>query len=449
MARRMVNIDRNTPLLLPPSIQDWVADDDMARLVVDAVALVSEREMRFNWKGTGSEQYPPQMMLALLVFCYSSGIFSSRRIERATHRDVAVRFITGDTHPDHDTIARFRRENGPLFKACFTRVLELAREMNIKRIGAIAIDGTKLQANASRKRVRSWQQIRQQLPKLDQLVEELAARAEKADAAAAADPADGERLPGPLAQATQRRDALRQAMISLEEKTRRESEKREAERRDHDDDGPGSPPRALPPEPRPQDTTNLTDPDAKLLPGKKGGYHPGYNAQLAVQADSRMPLILATAVCDHTNDRRQLAPMIGKTLEHHPETDRVLVDSGYDNSGQIHRMEKQHRIVIYCPPEERKEAPPSGQRSKARQCTADFRTGMHACLRSSFGQTVRQLRATTVEPVIGWIKETLGFRRFHLRGEAKVGMEWELVCLAFNLSLIHRLTGTATGRVPA
>jgi hypothetical protein len=238
-------------------------------------------------------------------------------------------------------------------------------------------------------------------------------------------------------------------MISLEEKTRRESETRESERRDHDDDDPGSPPRALPPEPRAQDTTNLTDPDAKLLPGKKGGYAPGYNAQLAVQADSRMPLILATAVCDHTNDRRQLAPMIHKTVEDHPETDRVLVDSGYDNSGQIHRMEKQYGVVIYCPPEERKEATPSGRRSKARQRTADFREGMKACLRGSFGQTVRQLRATTVEPVIGWIKETLGFRRFHLRGEAKVGMEWELVCLAFNLNLIHRLTRSATGLVPA
>jgi len=230
MARRMVNIDRSTPLLLPPSIQDWIADDDMARLVVDAVALVGEQDMRFNWKGTGSEQYPPQMMLALLVFCYSAGIFSSRRIERATHRDVAVRFITGDTHPDHDTIARFRRENAPLFKACFMRVLELAREMRIKRIGAIAIDGTKLEANASKKRVRSYGQIQERLPKFDKLVEELAARAEKTDAAEAGDP-DGDRLPGRLAQATKRRDELRQAMQILEERSRRESARREAERR--------------------------------------------------------------------------------------------------------------------------------------------------------------------------------------------------------------------------
>ena len=450
MARRMVNIDRDTPLLLAPSIQDWIADDDMARLVVDAVSLVGEQEMSFNWNGTGSEQYPPQMMLALLIFCYSSGIFSSRRIELATYRDIAVRFITGDTHPDHDTIARFRRENGPLFKACFIRVLELAREMKIKRIGAVAIDGTKLEAAASKKRVRSLEQIQERLPKLDELVDELTAQARKADGEAAGE-ADGGRLPGHLAQATARRGELRRALAALGEKSRVESAKRDSERSAHDDEGPGEPPRRLPAEPQAEDTINLTDPDAKLLPGKKGGCHPGYNAQLAVQADSALPLILAGAVCASPSDRRQLAPMVDLTLERHPETDRVLVDSGYDNSSQIYRLEKRYGVVVYCPPEERKEqkeAKPAGRRSKARQRTADFREGMRACMRGGFGQGVRQLRATTVEPVIGWIKERMGFRRFHLRGLSKVGLEWDLVCLAFNLSLIHRVKCSA-GKVAA
>jgi hypothetical protein len=145
-------------------------------------------------------------------------------------------------------------------------------------------------------------------------------------------------------------------------------------------------------------------------------------------------------------------------MELHPETDRVLVDSGYDNSSHLHLMEKQYGVVVYCPPEERKEVKPSEEpkeakppprRSKARQRTVDFREGMKACMRTSYGRTVRQVRATTVEPVIGWIKDTLGFRRFHLRGEGKVAMEWELVCLAFNLTLMHRVKRAGKAVAPA
>ena len=127
MARRLISIDRETPLLLPPAIQDWVPKGDISRFILDAVAVIDDGACHFNWRGTGSAQYPPLMMLALLVYCYAHGIFSSRRIERATWRDIGARFITADTHPDHDTIAAFRRDNGALLKACFTGVLGLSR----------------------------------------------------------------------------------------------------------------------------------------------------------------------------------------------------------------------------------------------------------------------------------------------------------------------------------
>jgi len=440
MARRLVSIDRETPMLMPPTIQEWVGRDDMARFVVDAVGAVSQEQCRYNWRGSGDEQYPPHMMLALLIYCYANGTFSSRKIERATYRDVAVRYITGDTHPDHDTIATFRRENGQLFQACFVRVLEVAKVLKIKCVGEVAIDGSIVEANASKTRVLSREQMRKQEVELEQQVEELLERARRAEVREA-QAEDGHRLPDELVQVEKRREAMKRALETLGKKTAHRAAQRQQERQDFDRSGPGSPPRALEVEVQDADTLNLTDPDARLLPQKKGGYASSYNVQAAVQAASNAPLILATAVCDQSNDRRQLEPMIERTLAWHPDTKRVLVDSGYDNSAQIYKMEQRHRVVIYCPPEEKcDEGRKSLRRSEARERTEAYRQGMRACMKSSFGRQSQRLRSTTVEPVFGWIKKTLGFQRFHLRGLAKVNLEWNLVCLAFNFQLINRLT---------
>ena len=359
-----------------------------------------------------------------------------------------LRYITGDHHPDHDTIARFRGVNGPLFRDCFTRVLELAREMKIRRVGEVAIDGSKIEANASKRRTRAFGQLKERSVALEKKVADLVKRAEQADRREAAT-GEGESLPAQLAAAEQRREQMRQAMALIESRKRQAASDRKKERDDPDSGGPGEPPRSIPREPEDKDAVNLTDPDAKLLPQKKGGHAPSYNVQLAVQADSAAPLILACGVCDQSNDRRQLEPMVEKTLAANPRTTRVLVNTGYDSSAQIHRVEKRHGVVVYCPPEERKEreaadgkAPPGAKRparnSAARERTIHYRDGMRACMAGTFGQTARDLRATTVEPVFGWIKATLGFGRFHLRGLKKVAMEWELVCLAFNLQLLHR-----------
>jgi len=440
MARRLVNIDRETPLLLPPSIQEWLDEDDMARFIVDAVEAVADDSCRYNWNGTGSKQYPPRMMLALLIHCYASGVFSSRRIERATWRDIAVRYITGDHHPDHDTIASFRRENQALFKACFLRVLELAREMKICRVGDVAIDGSKIEASAAKRRTYTYKAMKEATKALDLKISQLIAAAEKSDASDAK-AADGTRLPGPLADAEQRRDEMKRAMELIEERKKQAAAARDKERDDHDHSGPGEPPRPLKPEAEDKDTINLTDPDARLLPQKKGGYHPSYNVQLSVQAACAVPIILATHVSDEGNDRRLLAPMVAKTLNHQPTTQRVLVDTGYDNSAQIHQIEKSGKTIVYCPPEEplkKKELAATTRQSKARKRTMNYREGMRACMAGSFGQTSQRLRGTTVEPVFGWIKSTLKFSRFHLRGLSKVSLEWDLVCLGFNMKMLHR-----------
>ena len=437
MARRLVSVDRETPLLMPPAIQEWVAEDDMARFVVDAVCLVDEGCGRINWRGSGSEQYPPHMMMALLIYCYANGLFSSRRIERATYRDVAVRFITGDTHPDHDTIATFRRENGGLFKACFTKVLAMAREMKVRRVGEIAIDGSKLEANASAKRILTKERMEGEIHDLEQQVARLLEQAAQADQADGQS-ADGSSLPEELRHSRNRLDAMRAAMKRLEQKTSARSSRRSEERDKFDREGPGEPPRALCEKPRPTDTVHPCDPDARLMPMKKGGHAPGYNVQLAVQADPKAPLILATGVCEDTSDRRQLQPMVDKALEAQPDTTHVHVDTGYDNSAQIHQVETRHGVVVYCPPERAARRNNESRQSAARKTTIAFREGMKACMRSPRGKTSQRLRATTVEPVFAWIKHTLGFKRFQLRGLAKAGIEWELMCLSHNMQLLHR-----------
>lgn len=441
MARRLVNVDRETPLLMPPSIQEWIAEDDMARFIVEAVASVGEHHCSYNPRGSGSEQYPPHMMMALLIYCYANGLFSSRKIERATYRDIAVRFISGDTHPDHDTIAAFRRDNGTLFKACFLHVLELAREMKVQRIGAVAIDGTMLEASAAKHRTLSHAQMQEQLLALDAQIEQLIKQAENTDAKETPGNSStaGDQLPAALVGARQRREAMRAALAELEERTRRRAAQREAERAAFDHQGPGKPANARQSQARPEDTLNLTDPDARLLAQKKGGYAPSYNVQVAVQAEHGAALIVAAAVSDQSNDRRQLEPMAQQVAAQAPQTQRILVDSGYDNSAQIYQIEQQHRIVIYCPPEEIKGALKTQRHSQSRQRTLDYREGMRACMRGSFGRQSRTLRSTTVEPVIGWIKKTLNFQRFSLRGMAKVRLEWDLVCLAFNLQLLKRI----------
>ena len=436
---RLVNIDRKTPMLMPPSIQDWVKEDDMAHFVLEAVNELSESDCHLNWRGTGSRQYPPQMMMALLIYCYAHGVFSSRRIEAATYRDVSVRFITGDTHPDHDVIAAFRRSNYELFVKCFVKVLELAKAMKILQVGEVALDGTVLEANASKKRSLRQKEMEEQSKALEKQIQELIERAEEADAQESTR-GDGTRLPAELSQAQQRQKELKEAMARLREQKSNRAQEREKEREDFDDEGPGHKPKQLEREVQEQDTINLTDPDARLIPGKKGGFVAGYNAQIAVAADTSAPLIVATSVCDQSNDRKQLKPMGEKIMESQPQTRGILVDTGYDNSAQIFDLEQKHGVTVYCPPEKKKqEAKEPVRYTKARKRTQEFRKAMAACIKSEFGKTCRQLRATTVEPCFSWIKNTLGFTRFLLRGLPKVNLEWQLVCLACNVYHIHRL----------
>lgn len=299
MSTRFVSVDRNQPLLLPVDLRDWVPEDDLVHFVIEAVDSLPRDRFQFNARGSGSAQYPPSMMLALLIYCYANGIFSSRRIERATHRDIAVRYLTGDTHPDHDTIAKFRRENFEVVSACFVRILELAREMKLLKVGTVSVDGTKLKASASKNRNVRYDRAGELVEQLNREVGDLMEQAEQTDRQ---DEADGQRLPDEIARRNDLKMKLEAARRRIEARAKAkadaeqaEYERKIAEREERKGKAKGRHIKKPDETPRDAEQENLTDPDSRLMrKSKRSGYEQAYNAQAAVDADGSQ-LVLRTS----------------------------------------------------------------------------------------------------------------------------------------------------------
>ncbi len=438
MSTRYVNVDRKTPMLLAPDLRDWVAEDDVAHYLVEALELVDLSAAKLNVRGTGSAQYPPGMMLAVLVYCYAHGMFSSREIERATWRHVSVRYLAANTHPDHDTIATFRRENGALLKAVFVQLLQLAKRSGLLRLGVIAIDGTKLKAAAAKRRTLCHEQIEKELAELEVQVKALLAQAETADA----QPAPSDELPRELVDAQQRRARLLAAQGELAAQVRERYEQREAQRAQAAAAGEQGM-RRVSPEPQANDRLNLSDQDSTLTPTAQGGFIQGFNAQIALSVAARaagdgegapVSLIVAGEVVRATSDLGQLEPMTEAVVANLGQAPSVvLADTGYDHTRQIRAVEARHGCRVLCPPARNAWA---GAQSRSRKPRERERWQERAARRAQLAQPeVRALygqRGTSVEPAFGIIKNTLGFSRFRLRGLAKVRTEWQLVTLAFN-----------------
>ena len=248
MATRLVNIDRDTPLLLPVDLRQWVPENDLVHFVLEAVNGMTLTSLKVNRRGTGSEQYPPKMMLALLIYCYANGIFSSRRIERATWRDIAVRYLTADTHPDHDTICTFRRENFEAVGEAFLQVLQLARAMGVLKVGTVSVDGTHIAANASKDRNVRYDRAGELEAQLKQDIAELLNQAERTDQR---DEDDGQKLPAEIARREQLRAKMLEARARLERQAKAkaraeqaEYERKLAERQKREGRGKGPRPKA-------------------------------------------------------------------------------------------------------------------------------------------------------------------------------------------------------------
>ena len=415
--------DRSQRMLLPPDLREWVADDDLAHFIVEAAERVDMRALHVSRTGSGKAQYHPRMMLALLVYCYAGGIFSSRRIEQATYRNVSVRFITADTHPDHDTIAKFRRDNAAAFQAAFAHILLLAKELGILKVGMVSVDGTKIDANASKIKSLRYDRIEVLRARLEADIAGLVAQAEAADQA---DTPDGLSLPDEIARRQSLKDKLDAAAGRLEA----------AARCDGDSDDNPTPP-------KPEKQTNLTDPDSSIMrKSRRHEYRQAYNAQAIVDADGSA-LVLATNVLSTSNDREGFDVLVDHLCDAVGKPDTLLADAGYAGEKIVRALETREiepliaisrqqaeRPYDFRPPKKAAKPPP--------KITAPWRIAMQEKLQTDEAKKKYRKRKSTVEPVFGIIKSVLGFTRFHLRGIENVQNEWTLMALAHNCK---RLSG--------
>ena len=449
MAERFVEVDRDTPMLLPADMRAWVPEDDLVHFVLAAVGTLPSGGFVVNERGSGHPQYPPMMMLALLIYCYANGIFASRRIERATYRDLGVRFLTGDTHPDHDTVCTFRRENVKLITKFFVRVLELARELKLLKVGTISVDGSRLKANASKHRGVSYQRSGELIEQLKEDVEELLAKAEQADSQGEMDPA---KLPQEIAKRQELKAKLEAARQRLEERSRQEFAAQVAEYEERkgawEKKGRGGQEPEAPSErgPEPKDQSNLTDPDSRIMrKSKNEAFSQAYNAQLGVDAEGSQ-LILGAYVSQSSADNNELEPMV-KAVSHNvgQKPQAVLADRGYLNGPMIEQIQDQGieaYVALSAEAHERRRYDlrcEKQRREKPRQYRAAVLVAMEQKLRSPEGRARYLRRQASVEPVFGIIKKVLGFEQFSLRGLQKVTLEWNLVCTAYNLKRLHKL----------
>ncbi len=438
------NFDRHTGFLLPPSVDEWLPEKHLARFVAEVIDALDVSAMSSSYRGSGSASYHPKLLLGLLVYGYATGVFSSRKLERATYDSVAFRFIAANDHPDHDTIAAFRRRFLKDIEKLFVQVLLLAREMGMLQLGVVALDGTKVHANASRHSALSYGYAGKIEAQLKAEVAELMAKAEAADQA---DMPDGMSIPGELARRETRLQKLAEARAKIEARAKERFEREQTGHqlklaaREAKEKATGKKPGGKPPEPpvegpRPTDQINLTDEDSRIMPVPGGGFEQCYNAQAAVAAGSL--LVIANDVVQAPNDKQQAEPMLTK-IDALPEelgkAGTLLGDNGYFSEANVNAC-KAAGIEPLLAMGRDSHHPSLPERFAAAPAAPENPTPVEAMayrLRTPEGKKLYALRKHTPEPVFGIIKSALGFRQFLLRGLEKVKGEWSLVTMAWNL----------------
>ncbi len=438
-------IDRDTEFMLPPSVQEWVPQAHLSRYVVEVVEQLDLSDLERAYAGRGSQAYHPAMLLSLLIYGYATGTFSSRKIERATHDSLAYRFIACNQHPDHDTLASFRRRFAAQFEKAFVQVLEIARENQLSKFGTVSLDGTKIHANASRHSALSYGHAQRIEAQLRAEVQELLELADQADNRSVP---EGASLPEEIARREERLAAIAAAKAKIEaraaERYAREKAEYEAKMQARENQaaakgktprGPGpTPPSAGP---RASDQINLTDEESRIMPVAGGGFDQSYNAQAVVDTDSM--LIVAAQVSQAANDKQQVEPMLEK-LRANPEgldaPEMLLADNGYFSQANVAAVAQAGIEPLIALKREQHHPHWHERFSQPEQSlgnTDDKLEVMKHRLRTRDGRAAYALRKQTVEPVFGIIKSVMRFRQFMLRGLANARHEWTLVCLAWNL----------------
>jgi len=451
MSTNFILADRNTRYLLPPSMQDWLPEDHLARFIIDIVAQLELRPIVNQYGGKGSKAYHPRMLLALLFYGYATGVFSSRKIEQATYDSIAFRFIAANTHPDHDTIASFRKRFLSELQDLFVQILIIAKEMGLLKLGKVSLDGTKVKANASKHHALSWGHACKVEEQLQAEVDELMRLAEEADSSEI--PADMD-IPEELTRRQDRLDAIAEAKKKIEERAAerycREVEeyeekvaKREAKAKKSGNKPRGRKPKPPTPGPRDKDQVNLTDEESRIMPSGKG-YEQAYNAQATVDLDTMV--IVSAHITQAPNDKQEIVPTI-QALEELPEelgqVDTLLADTGYFSEANVNKC-VDAKLTPLIPGKRQTHNQPLADRFSAPEALADDAGSvekMNYELKTKEGRQLYGKRKSTVEPVFGIIKHVMGFRQFLLRGYESVTGEWTLVSIAWNLKRMFALNG--------
>lgn len=451
--------DPDQVLLMAPVLRDWVPDGDLAHFVADLVdsGALDLRAIYASYEEErGFPPYDPRLMVKLLIYGYANGVMSSRKLERATFRDVGVRMLCADQHPDYRSIARFRRRHLEALGELFVQALGLCRKASMVGLGALALDGTKLRANASRRKamshgrmVKAEQQLEGEIAALRARVDALLGEAEATDAAEdeqfGAD-RRGDELPAELQRRESRLVVIREAKAALEtEAKQREEARREA--LEAEGKQPRTPPDGRDPfKPKPTDQRNFTDPDSKIMKTSDGSFHQCYNGQAIV--DSGSQVIVAAELSNHAPDSRELKPALKQLAENleaiGAELDAGAVltaDAGYFSEDNV-ATSAEHGLDPHIATGRQKHSdpPPIAPRGPIPK-DATPRQRMARKLKTKKGRAVYARRKTIVEPVFGQMQTVQDAKRLLLRGEDAARAQWRLNCAIHNLLKLHRASG--------
>jgi transposase len=449
MIRKFKTANYEETLNLKVSLKDVLPPDHLARFIVDIIAQLDLGLIYQQYSDEGAPPYAPEILLGLLFYGYATGVFSSRKIERATHESIPFRFIAGNMQPDHDTIATFRKRFLSEIQELFVQILLIAQELGELQLGNISLDGSKIHADASKSKAISYQRLLAIENYLQAQVAELFALAEVADQATIP---EGMVIEDEITRRQERLAQLAEAKAVLEARAqaRYEAEKaayeekvrqREAKAAEKGRRPGGRPPKPPTPGPRDKDQYNFTDPESRIMKNPNNeGFDQHYNTQVTVDQDSRM--IVAHTLSNHPTDRREALPTVDAISPPLGKPDAAALDNGYwseNNVNGLLRRGIEPYIATGRDPHYRSWRAHFAQHPDPPAGDATAKEKMAHKLRTEIGRAIYRLRKCTVEPVIGIIKEVLGFRQFSLRGLTAAAGEWGLVCLAFNLKRLHAL----------
>ncbi len=428
--------------LLPPSLREWLPEDHLSYFVSDLLDQLdlSQIEQHYEREERGYPPYHPRMMTKVLVYGYCVGVFSSRRLEKRLSEDIAFRVLAAGNEPDFRTISEFRRIHLKALEGLFVQVLQLALKLGAMKLGRVAIDGTKIKANASKHKAMSYERMLREEQRLREEVKQLLAEAEQTDKdedKRYGRNRRGDELPAELGRREERLKRIAEAKKALDARARAEAEQKDQNSDKNGRPGAGSKRgRRAAAQPKPKAQHNFTDPESRIMKGPDG-FVQAYNAQAAVEP--ALQLIVGQALSQQANDKQQLIPMIERVREQAGQkVQQVLADSGYCSEENLRKAAKKKVDLYVATGKQKHNQPvPSSPRGRIPK-SATLVERMKRKLMSKAGQGIYARRKTIVEPVFGQIKQAQGFRQFLLRGVDKVRSEWALVCATHNMLKLYR-----------